>query len=336
MMATRRERAKPPEPMLRSGDGPSTVAIFADAGPEVGLGHLRRSTVLAHAFAARGASVVLATPTELALVPAISGLSVRHGRSPRALPPAAVTILDGYGIDLQTMAACRRRSRCAVVVDDMANRPIEADLVLNPNIYGDEIDYRTITEAAILGGAPYCPVDPRFPAQRDARRAGPRVLVAFGGTDDGTLAAPVIRALRARTCVPIEVVLSPLRAPSAAVAGLASSIAAVTPHHGADMVELMGRCTLYVGAGGSTVWEASAAGLDLVVAAVYDNQIKIVEALADRGLPALPALDPDGLADAAAGRLDQPFGMTPPLIDGRGAQRVVDAVAARVPEVVGA
>lgn len=315
--------------------------ILADSGPRVGLGHLRRSLVLATALGAAGAGVRLLTPDDEAQRIARGSVAAAAPwpRDLSELPLADLLIVDSYRIDADTCRRWRPRFRLRVLIDDLADRDLDADIIVNPNSYGEILNYQDICSCTVLAGPDYALVDPAFAALRDRdRRAGHRVLIAFGGTDDGTLGAAAAAALLRRSDVAIDLVVSPLRpVGSAAVALARAEGRRLTLHHGAAMTDLMARAVLYLGGCGSTVWEASAAGLGLVVAKTADNQALIQTDLARRGMAAFEAFDAERMAEAAARWLAAPA--PNPLtaaIDGRGAARAAAAVLARLTDRIAA
>ena len=315
--------------------------ILADSGPQVGLGHLRRSLVLATALGAAGASVRLLTPDDEAQriarrsVPA----TAPWPRDLSALPPADLLIVDSYRIDADTCRRWRPRFRVRILVDDLADRDLDADIIINPNSYGGILNYQDICSCTVLAGPDYALVDPAFAALRDHDRCeGRRVLIAFGGTDDGTLGAAAAAALLPISEATIDLVVSPLRPVGPAAASLARAESQrLSLHHGAAMTDLMAQAVLYLGGCGATVWEASAAGLGLVVAKTADNQALIQADLARRGMAAFEAFDAELMAEAAVQWLAAPA--PNPLtaaIDGRGAARAAAAVLARLTDKIAA
>ena len=87
---------------------PSAV-IFADSGPNIGLGHLRRSSAIGRALVERGFSVQLVTPDQdVAHLVARDGLDGIVGGDPDSLPDAEITIIDSYRCTHEMMA--RRRA----------------------------------------------------------------------------------------------------------------------------------------------------------------------------------------------------------------------------------
>ncbi len=315
--------------------------ILADSGPRVGLGHLRRSLVLATALGAAGAGVRLLTPDGEAQRIARGSIEAAAPwpRDLSELPLADLLIVDSYRIDADTCRRWRPRFRLRVLIDDLADRDLDADIIVNPNSYGEILNYQDICSCTILAGPDYALVDPAFAALRDHDRgAGRRVLIAFGGTDDGTLGAAAAAALLRRSDVAIDLVVSPLRpVGSAAVALGRAESRRLNLHRGAAMTDLMAPAVLYLGACGSTVWEASAAGLGLVVAKIADNQALAQTDLARRGMAAFEAFDAERMAEAAAQWLAAPApNPLTAVIDGRGGARAAAAVLARLTDRIAA
>ena len=88
---------------------------------------------------------------------------------------------------------------------------------------------------------------------------------------------------------------------------------------------------LAIGAGGSASWERCALGLPAIVLTLADNQAWTARALAEAGA----ALNPSSVADAArealklmdeTDRLREMSARAASLCDGRGAERVADAI----------
>ncbi len=89
------------------------------------------------------------------------------------------------------------------------------------------------------------------------------------------------------------------------------------------MLDLMAKSVLYVGACGSTIWEASAAGLGIIAAKTFDNQAVNYAALKQRGITVFNRFDAASMAEAAAAWLTacQPNPLSQE-IDGDGARRI--------------
>ncbi len=271
------------------------ILFVVDAGPAVGGGHVMRSLTLAQALGAQGATCVFVGP------PALSGiLDAFAPDTPRIgaedLAAAAVReafdaiVFDHYGLsepDHRAMA----QGRPVLVIDDLADRPLGADLVLDSGPARRAADYMGLTpdSARLLLGPAYAPVRPEFAALREpalAWRGEPvlRILVSMGLTDVGGVTARVVDLLRPRVNdIGIDIVLGG-QAPS--LPGLRKiarrdprlMIHVDTPH----MARLTAEADLGVGAAGSSTWERCVLGLPTLMVVLAENQRGAARAIAER------------------------------------------------------
>ncbi|MCA8934064.1 MAG: UDP-2,4-diacetamido-2,4,6-trideoxy-beta-L-altropyranose hydrolase [Rhodospirillaceae bacterium] len=333
------------------------VAIRADASRTIGGGHVMRCLTLAHALAERGAEVLfVVNPGAAELVPglAASGFGVAEV-APGAAPlvdAVAGTWADGADalvFDMYTMgradhAAARAVARRIAVIDDLADRPHDCDILFDqthgrgPAAYADLVPVGALR----LVGAEHALLRPDFAALRPhslARReeGAPvrRILISFGLLDIGGLSAVAARALCGRGFALDLVVgsgaptLPDLRALEAACCDL-------TLHVDSDRVAaLMAAADLALGAGGSTSWERCCLGLPSVLAVVADNQRAIAANLSAAGAAVLlEAVTETAITDAVtalAGDAESRIAMArtcAAICDGRGAARLAGAILA--------
>src|SRR4051812_8219042 len=119
--------------------GPS-ILFVVDAGPAVGGGHVMRSLTLAGALEAQGAACRFVAPPEAqAILAAFAPQTPQVAASstlPDDLAAAAkgerfeAIVFDHYGLseaDHRAMAQGKR----SLAIDDLADRPLGADLVLD-------------------------------------------------------------------------------------------------------------------------------------------------------------------------------------------------------------
>lgn len=300
------------------------AAFIVDTGPSVGLGHLSRSLVLLKALERLGVACTLYCSD-----PAAAPL----GRPAEALPrsllelkPVDLIICDSYRITEAEWDAAQQRCRLLVALDDTADRALPADVVINHNLYAPNLDYGRVTDGRILAGPNYALVDERVmkAAQRHATEAPDNaVVVSFGGTDDGMLAAKVAEALAARTDARVDAVVAASRVPASRLLHLADgSQGRIVAHHGPDVPALLSRARLYLGSAGMMSFEAFTIGLELILVPIADNQRPGAQALVEYGHDLITTPDPDTLAKAAARRLKEHRPIRPAPIDGHGGDRV--------------
>lgn len=279
--------------------GPS-ILFVADAGPEVGGGHVMRSLTLAQALAAEGAECRFAAgPAASALLasfaPDMPKVRVSSA-APQDLTQAVAgerfeaVVFDHYGLSASDHEAMAK-GRPALVIDDLADRRLTADLVLDSGPARQAQDYDGLVPATarLLLGPHYAPVRPGFVALREAalaRRGGPveRVLVSLGLTDLGAITARLADRLRPRIGgAALDVVLG-AEAPSlAGLKRVARHDPRLTLHvDSPDMPQLTGQADLAVGAPGSSAWERCVLGLPSLMVVLADNQRAAARALAER------------------------------------------------------
>ena len=313
-----------------------TAEFLCETGPRVGLGHLRRGLVLAKELrAARVACRFSVTDRKSCALVEEDCFPVRVAVVAQPdVPGADILVADGHAIDFVTPLGWRERFGCRVVVDDLGERAPEAEIIVNHNLYAKAIDYRSCAPARLLLGPRYALIDPMFRAiAADSKSAFPtKVLISFGGTDDGIRAEAVARRLLDAMAVEVEIVVSPLLPPAPSLIQFAAENEEhVRIHHGASLVELLRRCTLYVGAMGVTMLEVAASDTPMVVCSIIANQDRNVAALRARGVTAFGTFDPHRLAAAAAAQLvsRRPNPLSG-VVDGEGAVRVAEAIFALV------
>jgi UDP-2,4-diacetamido-2,4,6-trideoxy-beta-L-altropyranose hydrolase len=331
--------------------GPS-ILFVADAGPQVGGGHLMRSLTLAQALAREGADCrFVVGPHAAALLGGFAPETPARlvaGSTPQDLTQAVAgerfdaVVFDHYGLSASDHEAMAK-GRPTLVIDDLADRRLAADLVLDSGPARTAQDYDRLTpeSARLLLGPHYAPVRPEFAALREAalaRRGGPvgRILVSLGLTDVGGVTAQVVDRLRRKTgSAALDVVLGS-EAPS--LPGL-SRIARHDPRlflhvDSPDVARLMGEADLAVGAAGSSAWERCVLGLPSLMLVVADNQRGAAQALAEREAALVVdagAADFDAAFERALMRLlrDEPLRrrlseVSAAICDGLGAPRVAE------------
>ena len=285
----------------------SPHAVFrADASLAVGTGHVVRSRTLARAllarswqvtFAARDMPAGLAQALEadgiglVALRPESSIASEPDAIATRVGPAIALIVGDHYGLDADWYAAMRRRTPGAVLlsIDDLADRPLPVDLVVNQNLGVTTASYMGLVPASarILAGPRYALLRPEFARLRargrDRDGRVERLLVFVSGADGPDVTARAVDGLRGLDR-PLDVVVGAAYPHLAALRAATARDAAVAIHVNTDdMATLMDRADLAVGAPSSASWERCALGLPAVLVTMADNQAATARLLVEAG-----------------------------------------------------
>ncbi|MDZ4320263.1 MAG: UDP-2,4-diacetamido-2,4,6-trideoxy-beta-L-altropyranose hydrolase, partial [Phenylobacterium sp.] len=311
-----------------------------------------RSLTLAAAHAERGAKVEFMADTHVEAILAAYAPDLPR-RAVASMAPDVLTeltgrqafeavVFDHYGLGRPEHEAIAD-GRPALVIDDLADRPLGGALVLDSGPARVEADYRGLTSGArLLLGPKYAPVRPAFAALRNAslarRQETPRrVLVSMGLTDLDGITGKVVEQLRRRYGETALDVVVGAGAPSRkGLTRIAAHDPRLTLHVDTpDMAELATAADLAVGAAGSAMWERCVLGLPSVVVTIADNQIPAATAMAKAGA----VLVVDGRADSFGVDFDRAMTRlfidetlraslaenSAELCDGEGAARVADA-----------
>ncbi len=288
------------------------ILFVADAGPQVGGGHVMRSLTLAQALEAQGARYAfVGGPAMAQLLDAFSPDTTRIVTDDVAAAVAReafdALVFDHYGLsepDHSGMAA----GKPVLVIDDLADRPLGADLVVDSGPERKAADYlgKAPDDARLLLGPSFAPVRPEFAALRGpalAWRGEPvqRILVAMGLTDVGGITARVVERLRSRVGdIGLDIVLGAAAPSTPGLEKIARRdprlmLHVDTPH----MARLTAEADLGVGAAGSSTWERCTLGLPSLMVVVANNQRGAARAMAERGAALV--------ADATAPTFDADF-----------------------------
>lgn len=330
---------------------PGPVVLRCDGGGTYGVGHVMRQLALADELRSRDVPVQLwgtfsEVPWLSALV-AARGLDVRPaGDSPEALrdellaASARSVVLDGYHLAAATGAVLQASGIPVVaMVDYSFGTQQAADLYVDQNLGAAPLPGRRS-----LAGIEYALFRDdilalrRMHPREDADP--PQVLAVFGGTDPYAAALVAVPTLLA-TGLPIaitavaarEEIAEQLR-PLPVGSGQTLDVVPATP----GLAALAAESDLIVSASGSSVWEFLCLGVPTALICVVDNQLAGYQETVRRGVVAglgqLSAFAPpeatqtlrELLLDPPRRAAQATRGQT--LVDGRGRERVADALLA--------
>lgn len=250
-------------------------------------------------------------------------------------------IVDHYLLNDCWHSAARRFADNILVIDDLANRSYDCDILLDQTHGRSAEDYRELVPdgARILAGSTYALLRPEFARERPAalrrREAGGpvrRILISLGTADpDGITARLTEHTIAATPQFLIDVVMGPQAASLDYVRELAARHSGISIHVDSKrMAELIRDADIAIGAAGMSALERCCLGLPSIILCLAENQRTNAAALETSGAAFVTA-DPaeaskrlvqlcrDGEARISAE--NAAFKIT----DGVGAQRVVDA-----------
>lgn len=343
------------------------IAIRTDASIHIGTGHVARCQTLADALRARGADVTfycrhLTDGMQARLNE--TGHRVERlegGGAPDELPHATWLggsqdidasqlleqlaeespdwlVVNHYALDARWERRFRHRVGRILVIDDLADRDHDCDLLLDQNLWPDNAtryDQRLLSPTRRLLGPRYSLLRPEFASTPRRERHGPihRILVFFGGVDahnqTGRVLSLLPRALPENILV--NVVIGGAHPRRESIVSQCSD-SGYTLHIQTDrMATLIASADLCIGTGGTALWERCCGGLPTLAWPTAFNQRAQLECAAAAGLLHAPegaAQDDELFVRHLTALYESPQWRTSlsrsglAMVDGRGAQRV--------------
>lgn len=356
------------------------IVFRVDASIEMGTGHLMRCVTLATEMQRRGANChfvcrghaaafterIDAVRCEVTLLPFYSEIKPEAVDGPAhaswlgvdwhldAEQTAKVVsdphpdwlVVDHYALDARWERQLRPFCRRIMVIDDLADRPHDCDLLLDQNLGRTFADYSALVPGSctILTGPQYALLRPDFAALRRyslARRQHPRLerlLITMGGVDKDNATGRVLDALRENP-LPADcniVVVMGRQAPwldqvREQAATMPWSTQVIVDVH--EMASLMADSDLAIGAAGSSSWERCCLGVPSLLLVVADNQRNVAALLDQADAVRMLQLDADLPTQLAClinemsqseVCLRQLSDSARAITDGKGTQRVAD------------
>ena len=196
-------------------------------------------------------------------------------------------IIDSYALDETWENILRPYVNKIMVIDDLANRRHNCDILLDQNYYCDmESRYTGLVPAncQLLLGPQYALLREEFyeARQKMRNRDGTikNILIFFGGSDltDETMKA--LKALESlhRSDIQVNVVVGASNKNRENIEAYCRQYENMQYFcQVSNMAEMMNEADLAIGAGGTTTWERCFLGLPSIVIAIADNQVCICE-----------------------------------------------------------
>jgi UDP-2,4-diacetamido-2,4,6-trideoxy-beta-L-altropyranose hydrolase len=249
---------------------------------------------------------------------------------------ASVLVTDSSSIKSDFLSKVRGLVQVLVALDDLADRSLPVDIVVNAAIDAEKLRYSTLTDARLLLGPAFALLRNEF-ANAPVRSIRPRLerlLVTVGGSDGHNLTGRLVEW--ARQVLPdamLEVVIGPFFAEIPEVVKTKMTL----HRNPQNMRDLMLACDLALCSGGQTTYELAATGTPAIAVQIAENQKHNLEGFVGAGTLAvagsiddhdmehrvkseLESLASDSARRAAMSQRGRA------LVDGRGAARAADAI----------
>ena len=281
------------------------IVFRADGGSKMGLGHIMRLMTIADSVKKMNKEVLFVlADTEVASLVEERGFAFRvlnsryddmEGELPRLLPlledeKAEMILADSYFVTSKYLSTLKKQLK-TVYMDDLAAFSYDVDVLINYNIYAQDLDYKRLEEQGteLLLGCQYMPLRAGF-CNRDyaIKEEAANILISTGGSDSFGIAEKILHTalsdekLKEKTyhvvCGTANTSLPKLKEMAAARKNIVLHV------NEKDMAKLMQEMDLAVSAGGSTMYELAAVGVPTICFSFADNQKRLIRGFTQRGI----------------------------------------------------
>lgn len=333
------------------------VLFRADGGGSgIGLGHLMRCLAVADALAERGATISFLMqdhPKGISLVtahgyaahtiPLQTTLEADLIESLKHLENVDMMIVD---IPLSTpeyLKSLHESQKMIVAFDDKMDKLLPVNCVIG-NAYADRKSYgeHLPEETLLLAGPEYLPLRKEFQTlpPHEIAETLENILICCGGEDPDNVTQAIVEAL---SHYPKKLTLHILIGIANEHQTTLQGSCQRSPHrciihtHTFELIDLLRNVDVAITAAGVMLWEIAAAGLPFVAVQIADNQKGVIKIVLKHGLGEV--LGPFHLLNSVT--IDQKLSaledrtvrqnyskLTQQWIDGKGADRIADALLA--------
>ena len=200
-------------------------------------------------------------------------------------------IVDSYALDEIWHKQLKPYTKKIMVIDDLADRQFDCNVLLNQNLGTQIEDYKdkVLNNCELLLGCDYALLRPEFPNLREKaliKRKNTKVikniLISMGGSDITNKTYDILQEVS--DDLNIVVILGGISPHNKIIKNYAKSKKNVKVVVDADNISsLMFDADLAIGAGGSTSWERCCLGLPTLLYVLAENQRKIAGNLEQLG-----------------------------------------------------
>jgi UDP-2,4-diacetamido-2,4,6-trideoxy-beta-L-altropyranose hydrolase len=250
-------------------------------------------------------------------------------------------IVDHYALDEQWQKRLKLYYKKIMVIDDLADRKHQCDILLDQTFGRQQEDYSTLTPEGceLLLGSQYALLRPEFAKWRSyslERRSKPefrKLFINMGGIDVGNMTGSILDELK--TCnLPNNLNINVVMGESAPHLESVKSKANALPYNVEinvnvdNMAEIMSNADIAIGAAGTTTWERCCLGLPTIQIVIAENQNTIAKSLAKKN--AIKLLEDRkellSMISDVTDWMKDVSDITRQISDGQGLTRVVSAI----------
>ena len=271
------------------------LAVFrVSASSKIGGGHVARCLSLAAGLSEIGWDCVFASESETAKIMPIvnnykgivipkNGILNETSFIEKFLEKqASILIVDHYQRGRKFQEKARSWAKNIMVIDDLANRPHDADLLLDQSGGRAATNYSGLvsSKCKLMLGPKFSLLrkdfsTPPISPKKSSVKKTPCIFISMGATDENNLTTPILKTLlHIAPQANVDILLSNGAPHIKKVKEICAKLGNVKLHVNVpNPVKIMSNATFAIGTTGINLWERCALGLPSIIFAVAENQL---------------------------------------------------------------
>ncbi len=210
-------------------------------------------------------------------------------------------IVDHYSLDVRWEREVRVYAKYLMVIDDLADRNHDCDVLLDQNFYLN-MQFRYIEKVPkhcqLLLGPRFALLREEFSQLHEKVKSHSgevkKILIFFGGIDSNNYTSSAIEALSNVTAdIHVDVVIGSQNPNRSKIQNLCITYGFICHIQIAHMAKLMAKADLAICAGGTSIWERCCLGLPTLSLCIAENQRQQILDAAEIGLLYAPSMESD-------------------------------------------
>ncbi len=273
------------------------IAIRADGGSKIGLGHIMRTLVLARELAKTNVVFYVCKKDNPLTAKYINGIEKVRSEGFQVIIvdedniiielskiEADCLITDSYDVDEEYFNKTKKMFSKTGYIDDMNLYYYNVDFIINHNIYANKSKYKCNEDTLLFLGTEYIILREEFRDSKpnQIKKNIKNILVTMGGADPNNFTLKLLKYIKDLE-YNINVVIGPAFTDIDKIELEIKNRKNIKLSFNTNMIEMMKECDIAISATGSTLYELTTLGIPTLGVILVDNQEGIAKEMNKHG-----------------------------------------------------
>jgi UDP-2,4-diacetamido-2,4,6-trideoxy-beta-L-altropyranose hydrolase len=273
------------------------IAIRADGGSKIGMGHIMRTLVLARQLAKANDVFYVCRKDNPVTEKYINGIEkvreagfqvilISEGDVINELSniEADCLITDSYEVDEEYFNKTKRIFSKTVYIDDLNIYYYNVDFIINQNITANKFKYKCNKDTRLFLGTDYLMLREEFINSKPIliKNNIRDILITMGGADPNNFTLKLVKYIK-NLEYNFHVIIGPSFTDVDKIELEIKNKESIKLYYNANMIEIMKKSDMAISAAGSTLYELGSLGIPTLGIILADNQNDVAEEMHKNG-----------------------------------------------------